>query len=145
MTTAARPTPAQMPSRRPTPAAGLTQAAPEAPEVRPAHRQPWERAILASSLPPNVRYVAVALSTHADGRGHIAHQPRVIGLVHNTGLHAKQVRVALAALRSRSFLRLSPPGDDYATADLILTMPSGAAARARRAHQAMTARSSADV
>ncbi|MEU5284159.1 hypothetical protein AB0G97_09080 [Streptomyces sp. NPDC020755] len=141
MTTAARPTPAHMPHRRPAPAAA------EAPplEVRPAHRQPWERAILASNLFGNHRFVAIALSTHADGRGHIARQPRVIGLVHNTGLPAGQVRVALAALVDRGFLGMSPPGDDYATADLTLTLPPGALARARRAHQTTTNRSSTDA
>ncbi|MFJ5888120.1 hypothetical protein [Streptomyces californicus] len=137
MTTAARPTPAQMPPRRPTPA---TSDAPSL-AARPAHRKPWERAVLASSLPGNFRFVAIALSTHADGRGHFAHQPRVIGLVHNTGLHAGQVRVALAALVDRGFLRVSPPGEDYATADLVLTLPVGALARARRTRQATTNRS----
>ncbi|MEV6477655.1 hypothetical protein [Streptomyces sp. NPDC051657] len=140
MTTAARPTPAHMPPRRPAPPVG---PAPEAPalEARPAHRQPWERAILASNLFGNHRFVGIALSTHADGRGHIARQPRVIGLVHNTGLPAGQVRIALATLADRGFLRVSPPGDDYATADLTLTMPRGAAARARRANN----RSNTDV
>ncbi|MCX4676743.1 hypothetical protein OG413_15770 [Streptomyces sp. NBC_01433] len=142
MTTAARPTPALMPSRRPA-------ARPDTPTVgappRPsARREPWQQAILASSLPANFRFVAVALSTHADGTGHIAQQPRVIGLVHNTGINARQVAVALTALRDRGFLRLSPPDGRYDTADLILTMPRGAAARARRA-QTATARSSADA
>ncbi|MFS0694338.1 hypothetical protein [Streptomyces nitrosporeus] len=129
MTTAARPTPALMPSRRPDP------AAPEPPplEVRPAHRKPWEQAVLASSLPGNFRFVGIALSTHADGRGHIAHQPRVIGLVHATGLHAGQVRVALAALISRGLLRRTPADGPIDTADLTLTLPPGALARARRA------------
>lgn len=141
MTTAARPTPAQMPRRRPTPAAAETPTL----DGRPAHRQPWERAVLASSLPGNVRFVGIALSTHADGRGHFARQPHVIGLVHNTGLHVGQVRVALATLRDRGFLRLSPPGEDYATADLILTLPPGALARARRANHDTTNGSSTDA
>ncbi|MFF7012256.1 hypothetical protein ACFY9Y_22270 [Streptomyces fimicarius] len=127
MTTAARPTPAQMPSRRPG-----TPAAKETPRP-PAHREPWQKAVLASSLPANFRFVAIALSTHADGTGHIAQQPRLIGLVHNTGINARQVAVALTALRDRGFLRLTPPDGRYDTADLILTMPRGAAARARRA------------
>ncbi|MFD4000883.1 hypothetical protein [Streptomyces rubiginosohelvolus] len=140
MTTAARPTPAQMPRRRPAP------AAPEAPALdpRPAHRKPWERAILASSLPGNFRFVAIALSTHADGRGHFARQPRVIGLVHDTGLHVHQVRVALAALCSRGFLRQSPADAPIDNADLVLTLPPGALARARRT-QTTTNRSSADA
>ncbi|WP_367572808.1 hypothetical protein [Streptomyces globisporus] len=131
MTTAARPTPAQMPRRRPTP------AAPDAPALdpRPAHRKPWERAILASSLPGNFRFVAIALSTHADGRGYFAHQPRVIGLVHDTGLHVGQVRVALAALLNRGFIRQSPADGPIDTADLTLTLPPGALARARRDRQ----------
>ncbi|MFI2358183.1 hypothetical protein OG582_11790 [Streptomyces anulatus] len=141
MTTAARPTPAQMPRRRPTPAAA------EAPTLdgRPAHRQPWERAILASSLSGNHRFVAIALSTHADGRGLFARQPRVIGLVHDTGLHIGQVRVALAALCSRGFLRQSPADGAIDNADLVLTLPPGALARARRAHQPTTNRSSTDA
>ncbi|WP_069737440.1 hypothetical protein [Streptomyces sp. EN27] len=135
MTTAARPTPAQMPSRRPD-----TPAAKETPRP-PAHREPWQKAVLTSSLPPNFRFVAIALSTHADGTGHIAQQPRLIGLVHNTGINARQVAVALTALRDRGFLRLSPPGGRYDTADLLLTMPRGAAARAHRAEN----RSNADA
>ncbi|MEU6614447.1 hypothetical protein [Streptomyces parvus] len=135
MTTAARPTPAQMPSRRPG-----TPAAKDTPRP-PAHREPWQKAILASSLPANFRFVAIALSTHADATGHIAQQPRLIGLVHNTGINARQVAVALTALRDRGFLRLSPPDGRYDTADLTLTMPRGAAARARRAEN----RSSADA
>lgn len=141
MTTAARPTPAQMPSRRPTPAAAETPTL----DGRPAHRQPWERAILASSLSGNHRFVAIALSTHADGRGHFARQPRVMGLVHNTGLHAGQVRVALAALVDRQFLRRTPGTGPIDNADLTLTLPPGALARARRAHQATTTRSSTDA
>ncbi|MEU3268721.1 hypothetical protein [Streptomyces bacillaris] len=131
MTTAARPTPARMPRRRPAP------AAPEAPvlDPRPAHRKPWERAILASSLPGNFRFVAIALSTHADGRGHFARQPRAIGLVHDTGLHIAQVRAALAALLSRGFIRRSPVDGSIDNADLALTLPPGALARARRNHQ----------
>ncbi|MER7696200.1 hypothetical protein [Streptomyces sp. NPDC096095] len=132
MTTAARPTPAQMPRRRPAPAATETLTL----DGQPAHRQPWERAILASSLPGAHRFVAVALSTHADGRGHVARQPRVIGLVHNTGLHAGQVRVALTSLVDRGFLRRSPTTGPIDNADLLLTLPPGALARARRAHQA---------
>ncbi|MFJ9982528.1 hypothetical protein ACIQUD_00435 [Streptomyces globisporus] len=141
MTTATRPTPAQMPRRRPTP------AAPEAPALdpRPAHRKPWERAILSSSMPGNFRYVAIALSTHADGRGHFARQPRVIGLVHDTGLHVGQVRVALAALLSRGFIRQSPADGPIDNADLVLTLPTGALARARRTHQTTTNRSNADA
>ncbi|MGW1223405.1 hypothetical protein ACWD6O_31245 [Streptomyces californicus] len=135
MTTAARPTPAQMPPRRPG-----TPAVKESPRP-PAHREPWQKAVLASSLPANFRFVAIALSTHADGTGHIAQQPRLIGLVHNTGINARQVAVALTALCDRGFLRLSPPGGRYDTADLILTMPRGAAARARRAEN----RSSTDA
>ncbi|MFC8658488.1 hypothetical protein ACFUCT_25275 [Streptomyces parvus] len=135
MTTAARPTPAQMPRRRP--GAPATKESPRP----PAHREPWQKAILASSLPANFRFVAIALSTHADGTGHIAQQPRLIGLVHNTGINARQVAVALTALRDRGFLRLSPPDGRYDTADLTLTMPRGAAARARRAEN----RSSADA
>ncbi|MGW1437252.1 hypothetical protein ACWD7M_18615 [Streptomyces griseus] len=136
MTTAARPTPAHMPRRRPG-----APAAKEAPPRPPAHREPWQKAILASSLPANFRFVAIALSTHADGAGQIAQQPRLIGLVHNTGINARQVAVALTALRDRGFLRLSPPGGRYDTADLILTMPLGAAARAHRANN----RSNADA
>ncbi|MEV6450953.1 hypothetical protein AB0M75_06560 [Streptomyces anulatus] len=135
MTTAARPTPAHMPRRRPTPAAAETPPL----EARPAHRQPWERAILASSLPGNHRFVAIALSTHADGRGHIARQPRVIGLVHATGLHVGQVRVALATLIDRGFLRRPPADSPIDNVDLVLTLPQGALARARRAHQARAA------
>ncbi|MEU6952105.1 hypothetical protein [Streptomyces sp. NPDC045714] len=134
MTTAARPTPAQMPRRRPAPAVGQTTPGAPAPEAPPVHREPWEKAILASSLPANFRFVAIALSTHADGAGQIAQQPRLIGLVHNTGINARQVAVALAALIDRGFLQISPPGGDFATADLTLTMPRGAAARARRAN-----------
>ncbi|MFE3400755.1 hypothetical protein [Streptomyces anulatus] len=141
MTTAARPTPAHMPRRRPAPAA--TEAPPLG--ARPAHRQPWERAILASSLPGNFRFVGIALSTHADGRGHFARQPRVIGLVHNTGLHAGQVRVALAALVDRGFLRRTPATGPIDNVDLTLTLPPGALARARRAHQATNNRSNADA
>ncbi len=142
MTTTARPSPAQMPRRRPEP------AAPEAPALdpRPAHRKPWERAILASSMPGNFRFVGIALATHADGRGHFARQPRVIGLVHNTGLPVGQVRVALAALLNRGFIRLSPADAPIDNADLVLTLPPGALARARRHHhQTTTNRSSADA
>ncbi|WP_424918905.1 hypothetical protein [Streptomyces sp. wa1064] len=141
MTTAARPTPAQMPRRRPAPAAGPGTPAVESPPRRPAHRQPWEKAVLASNLPPNFRFVAIAVATHADEKGHIAQQPRLTGLVHNTGINARQVRVALATLIDRGFLRISPPAADFATADLILRLPRGGAARARRANN----RSNADV
>lgn len=137
MTTAARPTPAHMPRRRPTPGAAEAPAL----DPRPAHRKPWERAILASSLPGNHRFVAIALSTHADGRSHFARQPRVIGLVHDTGLHVGQVRVALAALLSRGFIRQSPADGPIDNADLILTLPTGGLARARRANN----RSNADA
>ncbi|MBK3619287.1 hypothetical protein JHN50_32405, partial [Streptomyces sp. MBT98] len=114
-----------------------------APEAPPAHRQPWEKAILASSLPANFRFVGIAVATHADGTGHIAQQPRLIGLVHNTGINARQVAVALTALADRGFLRLSPPDGRYDTADLILTMPRGAAARARRAENRSSAQAHA--
>ncbi|MFF9248840.1 hypothetical protein [Streptomyces globisporus] len=141
MTTGTRPTPAQMPRRRPTPAATEGPAL----DPRPAHRKPWERAVLASSLPGNFRFVGIALSTHADGRGYFAHQPRVIGLVHDTGLHVGQVRVALAALLSRGFIRRSPADGPIDNADLVLTLPPGAFARARRDRQTTTNRSSADA
>lgn len=126
MTTAAAP-------RRPSPADVARQAADRRlAAVGLAHREVYEQAILASGMNANCRFVAIALATHADAAGHIAQQPRLVGLVHNTGLRAAQVSVALEVLRQRLWIRASPAGAPYDVADLALTIPDHIIARLLR-------------
>lgn len=97
-----------------------------------AHRAVYEQAILASGMNANTRYVAIALATHADAAGHIAQQPRLLGLIHNTGLHPSQVAVALKTLEQRLWIRAHPAGAPYDVADLVLTIPDHIIARLLR-------------
>ncbi|MEU9199442.1 hypothetical protein [Streptomyces sp. NPDC048332] len=135
MSTAAaprRPSPANMPARRTAAAADRALIAPGVPAQRTAYRALYERGILtASRMAGNHRYVALALATHADAAGTIppGQQPRLLGLVHDTGLAAGQVVVALNTLKQRGWIRKAKPGATYETADLVLTIPNQIMAR----------------
>ncbi|MFD5041994.1 hypothetical protein ACFWNI_33630 [Streptomyces sp. NPDC058377] len=131
MTTAAaprRPSPADM-ARTTSAAADRRLTAPGTAPQGSAYRALYERGILASDMTSNARYVAIALATHADAAGQIARQPRLVGLVHDTGLHAGQVVVALTTLRQRGWLRQTNPAASYERADLVLTIPNQVMAR----------------
>ncbi|MFS0695855.1 hypothetical protein [Streptomyces nitrosporeus] len=133
MTTAAaprRPSPADMP--RKTAAAGHSLMGTAAPLPGRSYRSLWEQAVLSSNMPPPARLTGIALATHADPAGQIAHQPRLIGLVHETGLHVAQVAVALTTLRGRGLLRQTRRADRYETADFILTIPTAVMSRLQR-------------
>ncbi|MFJ8883640.1 hypothetical protein ACIRJR_09520 [Streptomyces sp. NPDC102402] len=126
MTTAAAP-------RRPSPGDVARRAADRRlTAVGLAHRAVYEQAILASGMNANTRYVAIALATHADTAGHIEQQPRLLGLVHDTGLRPNQVAVALETLQQRLWIRASPAGARYDVADLVLTIPDHIIARLLR-------------
>lgn len=87
-----------------------------------------------SSLHGHHQLVAYALAIHADQDGQIppADQPRLIGLVHDTGLHAGQVAVALTTLRQRGWVRQTRRSDRYETAHFRLTIPAQLEQRLRR-------------
>lgn len=124
MSTAAeprRPSPANMPARRPV--APVT-----------TFRELYLFGIDSSSLHAHHQLVAYGLAIHADQDGQIptVDQPRLIGLVHDTGLHAGQVAVALTVLRQRGWIRQTRRSDRYDTADLRLTIPTQLEPRLRR-------------
>lgn len=122
--TTARPTPAQMPRRAPSDLArALTGPAPV--QTHQPYRAMYEQAVMGTSMPPHTRFVGIALATHADASGQIAEgrQPRLLGLIHETGLHAGQVVVALNTLKARGWIRQVQPAAPYDTADLVLTIP----------------------
>ncbi|MFD3654369.1 hypothetical protein [Streptomyces sp. NPDC058620] len=134
--TSPRPTPALMPRRATAPAAPAPASVADQQLIAPAptvagrsYRSLWEQAVLSSSMPPNARLVAMALATHADAAGHIARQPRLIGLVHNTGLYVGQVSVGLTVLRERRLLSQTRPADRYEHADFLLAIPNSVMAR----------------
>ncbi|MGQ4486861.1 hypothetical protein ACN6LM_003876 [Streptomyces sp. SAS_281] len=126
MSTAAprRPSPANMPAHRPVPA--------------PTFQQLYRAGIDNARLNPRHQLVAYALMVRADEAGHIPphQQPRIVGLVHDTGLHAGQVAVALTTLRQRGWVRKARETDRYETADFILTIPELLLDRLRRQHAA---------
>ncbi|WP_145498708.1 hypothetical protein [Streptomyces sp. CFMR 7] len=128
-----RPTPSLMPRRAPARAAASDAdrqlLAPAAIPAGRSLRSLWEEAVLCSNMPANARYVGIALATHADATGHIAQQPRLQGLHHETGLHVKQVAAALTVLRSRRFIRQTSVTDRYETADFYLTVPNAVMTR----------------
>ncbi|MFW3459663.1 hypothetical protein ACN24K_01550 [Streptomyces microflavus] len=95
-------------------------------------------------MPPNARYVGIALATHADAGGQIAQQPRLLGLQHETGLHVTRIRVALTVLRDRRFIRQTRPTDRYEIADFYLTVPKAVMARHLR-RSALTERPTTDA
>lgn len=117
MTTAAAP-------RRPSPA--------DMAGKKPGNRRMYEQAVLASGMHPHSRLVAIALATHADAAGQITDQPRLTGLVHETGLYVRQVVTALTALRQRGWIRQTVRYATYDTADLLLTIPAPILARLRK-------------
>ncbi|MER5892365.1 hypothetical protein [Streptomyces sp. NPDC001876] len=130
-TAAARPSPASMPMRKASPA-DRALIAPGTPPPGMAFRAVYERAILsASRLRPHDRFVAIALATHADVAGQVIQQPRLVGLIHDTGLHAGQVVVALNSLKQRGWIRQAQPSAPYDSADLLLTIPAPILARLR--------------
>ncbi|MYW99915.1 MULTISPECIES: hypothetical protein [unclassified Streptomyces] len=137
MTTAARPTPAQMPRRDPATVAAanreLTAPAPAQPHQ--PYRALFEQGVLGTSMRPNPKFVAIALATHADASGQIpaGGQPRLIGLIHDTGLHVGQVVVALNTLKQRGWIRQVQAAAPYDTADLVLTIPRPIMARLMKA------------
>ncbi|MFD7860947.1 hypothetical protein [Streptomyces sp. NPDC059783] len=130
-----RPSPADMPTRRkgaPAPAAAETTAAPAAVEDQPGpassrdgYRDLYLYGISTSNLLAHHKLVAFALATHAgqDGRIEPRDQPRLVGLVHDTGLYAGQVAVALTVLRQRGWIRQARRRDRFEVADFILTIP----------------------
>ena len=121
-----------MPARKASPA-DLALIAPGTPPPGMAFRALYERAILAASgLRPNDRFVAIALATHADAAGQVIQQPRLVGLVHDTGLHVGQVVVALNSLKQRGWIRQVKPSAPYDSADLLLTVPAPILARLRK-------------
>ncbi|MFD7429022.1 hypothetical protein ACFV6Z_18545 [Streptomyces sp. NPDC059818] len=124
MSTAAEPrhpSPANMPARRPV--APVT-----------TFRELYLFGIDSSSLHAHHQLVAYGLAIHADADGEIQpqDQPRLIGLVHDTGLHAGQVAVALTTLRQRGWIRQTRRSDRYDTADFRLTIPAQLEPRLRR-------------
>lgn len=134
MTTAAaprRPSPADMARKAKAVASDRRLTAPGTPPTGMAYRALYERAILGSGMTPHPRLVAIALATHADAAGQITQQPRLVGLVHDTGLHAGQVVVALNTLRGRGWIRQTPPRAHYDIADLTLTIPNHVMKRLR--------------
>ncbi|MEV3848124.1 hypothetical protein AB0J30_15170 [Streptomyces microflavus] len=146
--TTPRPTPGLMPRRaaaRPPASASDRQLL--APATIPGGRSLrslWEETVLHSNMPTNARFVGIALATHADAGGQIAQQPRLLGLQHETGLHAKQIAVALTVLRDRRFIRQTRPTDRYETADFYLTVPRAVMARHLR-QSALTERPTTDA
>ncbi|MFG2671392.1 hypothetical protein [Streptomyces sp. NPDC048445] len=142
MSTAAeprRPSPATMPARRPV--APVT-----------TFRELYLFGIDSSSLHAHHQLVAYGLAIHADADGEIQlqDQPRLIGLVHDTGLHAGQVAVALTALRQRGWIRQTRRSDRYENADFRLTIPAQLEPRLRRraaqqSHPATTERTTTDA
>ncbi|MGW0545271.1 hypothetical protein ACWD0D_33995 [Streptomyces griseoincarnatus] len=135
--TTPRPTPALMPHRATASAADRQLLAPAAIPGGRTLRSLWEETVLASNMPPNARYVGITLATHADATGRIAQQPRLLGLQHETGLHVKQIAVALTTLRGRHFIRQTRSTDRYETADFYLVIPNAVMARhLRKAAQA---------
>ncbi|MEU2764291.1 hypothetical protein [Streptomyces sp. NPDC007094] len=137
MTTAARPTPAHMPRRDPATVAAANRelAAPAPAQPHQPYRAMFERAVMGTSMRPHSKFVAIALATHADASGQIPDgaQPRLIGLIHDTGLHVGQVVVALNTLKQRGWIRQAQPTAPYDTADLILTIPRPIMARLLKA------------
>lgn len=91
----------------------------------------YEQAIRASRMLPHHRLTALALVTHADRDGQIPtdKQPRLVGLIHDTGLRVGQVVIALTALRDRGWIRKARSADAYEIADLVLTIPAPILAR----------------
>ncbi|MEU0002076.1 hypothetical protein IFE09_11155 [Streptomyces microflavus] len=146
--TTPRPTPGLMPRRDPArPTASASDRQLLAPATIPGGRSLrslWEETVLASNMPTNARFVGIALATHADAGGQIAQQPRLLGLQHETGLHAKQIAVALTVLRDRRFIRQTRPTDRYETADFYLTVPKAVMARHLR-RSALTERPTTDA
>ncbi|MFJ3282480.1 hypothetical protein [Streptomyces halstedii] len=122
-----RPSPADMPRRSP----ALKRPTTRKPATGRFTRAQYEEAVLASRLHPHHQLVALALATHATPAAAIAQQPRLIGLVHDTGLHAAQITVALTALRQRGWVRQTDREARYETADLVLTLPAAVLARLR--------------
>ena len=112
-----------------------------------ADRALYERAILASRMLPNHRLVAFALVTHADEAGQIptGSQPRLAGLVHDTGLRAAQVVIALTTLRDRGWIHKTRAGDRYEVADLVLTIPAPVMARLQKSTRPATDRTTTDA
>ncbi|MEU0309746.1 hypothetical protein [Streptomyces cyaneofuscatus] len=139
-----RPTPALMPPRAPASATDRQLLAPAAIPGGRSLRSLWEETVLHSNMPPNARFVGIALATHADATGQIAQQPRLLGLQHETGLHVKQIRVALTVLRQRHFVRQTRSTDRYETADFYLVVPSAVMARHLR-RSALTERPTTDA
>ncbi|MFE0243289.1 hypothetical protein ACFWZ0_02560 [[Kitasatospora] papulosa] len=134
MTTAAeprRPSPADV-ARKGRTAADRRLTAPAALPPGIAARALYERAILGSGMTPHPRLVAIALATYADAAGEIIRQPRLTGLVHDTGLHAGQVVVALTTLRGRGWIRQTPARARFDVADLALTIPNHVLTSLRR-------------
>ncbi|MET7648342.1 hypothetical protein ABZS83_32920 [Streptomyces sp. NPDC005426] len=134
MSTAAvprRPSPASMPARRIVSAADRALIAPGVPAPGADFRAMYEQAILGSRMLDNHRYVGLALAIHADADGQIPRgkQPRLVGLVHDTGLHAGQVVVALNTLCQRGWIQKTDHRARYETADLVLTIPHRVMAR----------------
>lgn len=125
------PSPADM--ARKMAAADRRLLAPAGPLPGRSYRSLWEQAVLSSAkLPPHARLVGMALATHADTTGQIADQPRLLGLVHESGLHVGQVAVALTILRERGLLRQTRPTDRYEHADFVLVIPNAVMARMQR-------------
>lgn len=147
MTTAPHrpPSPADM-ARKVAAAADRQLLAPAAPLPGRSYRSLWEQAVLSSAkLPPHARLVGMALATHSDPTGQIAEQPRLIGLVHESGLHVGQVAVALTILRERGLLRQTRPTDRYEAADFVLVIPNAVMARLQKLAQVASAQRSADA
>ncbi|MGW1127489.1 hypothetical protein [Streptomyces sp. NPDC002526] len=125
MSTAAaprRPSPADIPAHRPV-----------APAVS-TFRELYLFGIDSASLHAHHQLVAYALAIHADADGDIpaAEQPHLTGLVHDTGLHAGQVAVALTALRQRGWIKQTRRSDRYENAHFRLTIPTQLEPRLRR-------------
>lgn len=136
MSTAAeprRPSPANMPARRP--AASPADQGLIAPAAgRSNYRDLYTDGIDRSNLLAHHKLVAFALAIHASEDGQIQprDQPRLLGLIHDTGLHAGQVAIALTVLRQRGWIRQVKRRDRFEVADFILTIPKPLMARLLR-------------
>lgn len=126
-----------MPARRAVSAADRALVTPGSPARGSDYRAMFERGILTSRMVANSQYVALALATHADATGTIPSggQPRLLGLIHDTGLHPGQVVVALTTLKQRGWVKQTNHPASYETADLALTIPNRVMAQLRATTQ----------
>ncbi|MEU9198988.1 hypothetical protein [Streptomyces sp. NPDC048332] len=136
MSTAAeprRPSPANMPARRPSASAADQDLI--VPAVgRSNYRDLYTDGIDRSNLLAHHKLVAFALAIHASQDGTIQphDQPRLLGLIHDTGLHVGQVCIALTVLRQRGWIRQVNRRDRFEVADFVLTIPKPLMARLLR-------------